>query len=56
VGDDYRGCLRIDVRRSTGLYRRIEGWAQAIVSSNRGQNSQASNPLNVLPGKDSNLR
>ncbi len=34
VGDDYRGCLRIDVRRSTGLYRRIEGWAQAIVSSN----------------------
>ena len=34
VGDDYRGCLRIDVRRSTGLYRKIEGWAQAIVSSN----------------------
>jgi transcriptional regulator with XRE-family HTH domain len=44
VGDDYRGCLRIDIRRSTGLYRRIEGWAQAIVSSNCRQNSQASNP------------
>jgi hypothetical protein len=27
VGDGYRGCLRIDVRRSGDLYRRIEGWA-----------------------------
>jgi transcriptional regulator with XRE-family HTH domain len=26
VGDGYRGCLRIDVRRSGDLYRRIEGW------------------------------
>jgi hypothetical protein len=34
VGDDYHGCLRIDVRRSTDLYRRIEGWAEAIM--NRG--------------------
>jgi hypothetical protein len=31
VGDDYRGCLRIDVRRSSGLYRRIEGWSAAIM-------------------------
>lgn len=31
VGDTYHGCLRIDVRRSTGLYRKIEGWAQAIM-------------------------
>ena len=30
VGDTYHGCLRIDVRRSTGLYRQIEGWARAI--------------------------
>jgi hypothetical protein len=27
VGEGYRGCLRIDVRRSGDLYRRIEGWA-----------------------------
>jgi hypothetical protein len=27
VGEGYRGCLRIDVRRSSDLYRRIEGWA-----------------------------
>ncbi len=27
VGAGYRGCLRIDVRRSCDLYRRIEGWA-----------------------------
>lgn len=26
TGDTYRGCLAIDVRRSTELYRRIAGW------------------------------
>jgi hypothetical protein len=30
VGSDYHGCLRIDVLRSSGLYRKIEGWARAI--------------------------
>ena len=29
TGEDYHGCLRIEVRRSTGLYRKIEGWAAA---------------------------
>jgi hypothetical protein len=32
VGDTYHGCLRIDVRRSADLYRRIEGWAEAIMN------------------------
>ena len=32
TGDEYHGCLRIDVRRSSGLYRRIEGWSAAIMS------------------------
>jgi hypothetical protein len=32
TGDGYRGCLRIDVRRSSGLYRRIEGWSAAITN------------------------
>jgi hypothetical protein len=27
VGEGYRGCLRIDVRKSGDLYRKIEGWA-----------------------------
>jgi hypothetical protein len=27
IGEDYRGCLRIDVRKSGDLYRRIQGWA-----------------------------
>lgn len=31
VGEGYRGCLRIDVRRSRDLYRRIEGWAAAAM-------------------------
>jgi hypothetical protein len=31
VGESHRGCLRIDVRRSGDLYRRIEGWAAAAM-------------------------
>jgi transposase len=31
VGEGYHGCLRIDVRRSGDLYRRIEGWAAAAM-------------------------
>jgi hypothetical protein len=31
VGEDYHGCLKIDVRRSSDLYRKIEGWASAIM-------------------------
>jgi transcriptional regulator with XRE-family HTH domain len=33
TGDDYHGCLRIDVRRSADLYRKIEGWATAAMTS-----------------------
>jgi hypothetical protein len=29
TSDGYHGCLRIDVRRSCVLYRKIEGWASA---------------------------
>jgi hypothetical protein len=29
--DNYHGCLRIDVRRSVDLYRKIEGWASATM-------------------------
>jgi hypothetical protein len=32
VGESYHGCLRIEVNRSSGLYRRIEGLAEAIMS------------------------
>lgn len=33
VGDNYHGCLRIDVRGSAELYRRIEGWAEAAMNA-----------------------
>jgi len=33
TGEDYHGCLRILVRRSTSLYRQIEGWASAAMMS-----------------------
>jgi len=32
VGEGYYGCLRVDVRRSSGLYHKIEGWAGGIMS------------------------
>jgi transcriptional regulator with XRE-family HTH domain len=31
VGEGYHGCLRIDVRRSGDLYRRIQGWASGAM-------------------------
>jgi transcriptional regulator with XRE-family HTH domain len=30
VGADYHGCLRLEVKLSAGLYRRIEGWVRAV--------------------------
>jgi hypothetical protein len=33
TGGDYHGCLRIDVLRSSALYRQIEGWATAAMSA-----------------------
>lgn len=30
-GNDYHGCLRIEVRRSSHFYRQIEGWARAAM-------------------------
>ena len=50
----YHGCLRVDVKRSCELYRKIEGWATAIMRGIRPENGQALNP-DALPGEDSNL-
>jgi hypothetical protein len=33
VGEDYHGCLRIEVRQGSDLYRKIDGWAEAIMSA-----------------------
>ena len=30
TSDTYHGCLRVDVRRSCELYRKIEGWVSAV--------------------------
>jgi transcriptional regulator with XRE-family HTH domain len=32
VGEDYHGCLRIDVLRGGNLYRKIEGWTEGITA------------------------
>jgi transcriptional regulator with XRE-family HTH domain len=34
TGAGYRGCLQVRVRQSCDLYRKIEGWAAAIMSGN----------------------
>ena len=36
VGADYHGCLVVGVRQSADLYRRIEGWAGAIMADAQG--------------------
>ncbi|MEW9529009.1 helix-turn-helix domain-containing protein [Microbispora sp. NPDC049125] len=37
VGDGYHGCLRIDVRRSGWLYRKIEGWMLGVTNGRAEQ-------------------
>jgi hypothetical protein len=32
TGEQYRGCLRIEVRQGAALYRRIEGWAAGAMN------------------------
>ena len=68
VGAGYYGCLRVVVRRSTGLYRQIEGWATAAMaappsSTTRGRLADTSAEGNwpdpglsmaQLPGEDLN--
>ncbi len=41
TGGDYHGCLRIDVRRSSALYRKIEGWAAAAMAGTVAWNESA---------------
>jgi hypothetical protein len=40
VGEDYHGCLRIDVYRSADLYRKIEGWAASSMAAHRAANPE----------------
>lgn len=58
TGDGYRGCLRLEVRRSAGLYREIEGWVRAAVTSQDkqpGELAAGTRTSTELPGEDSNL-
>jgi hypothetical protein len=43
-GEDYHGCLRISVRRSADLYRRIEGWASAAMQRTGDHMLQTAGP------------
>ncbi|HEX9065162.1 MAG TPA: hypothetical protein VF843_08635 [Streptosporangiaceae bacterium] len=60
TGDTYHGCLRVRVRRSSGLYRQIEGWALGCMSapplaSGTEARLEPTQRESVLPGEDSNL-
>ncbi|HEV3164750.1 MAG TPA: hypothetical protein VGZ22_12045 [Isosphaeraceae bacterium] len=54
VGQDYHGCLRIDVRGGADLYRKIEGWAEVIMNGISTSTVKSRTPFG-LPGEDSNL-
>lgn len=43
TGADYHGCLVINVRRSSGLYRQIEGWASAATAAHPPDSSPSTN-------------
>jgi hypothetical protein len=66
TGQDYHGCLRVQVRRSVDVYRMIEGWASAVMTiphvpagaghahaDTYGKTLEQS--AISLPGEDSNL-
>lgn len=55
VGEDYHGCLVIDVLRSAELYQRIAGWAEGAMRACSGPAGEDPNLAGVLPGKDLNL-
>ncbi len=55
TGDDYRGCLRVDVKQGGELYRKIEGWASAAARAAKEPDDHGQGSTS-LPGKDSNLR
>jgi predicted transcriptional regulator len=55
TGDSYRGCLRIDVRRSAKLYREIEGWVRAATGAGDAADLARVRTRSELPGEDSNL-
>lgn len=46
TGDGYRGCLVVSVRRSTNLYRQIEGWFNGLAQS-AAQGVLALEPTNL---------
>ena len=51
---DRDGCLRIEVLRSSGLYRKIEGWASAAMTP-QSETNYFLEPDKLLPGEESNL-
>jgi transcriptional regulator with XRE-family HTH domain len=50
VGADYHGCLIVDVLQSAALYRRIEGWARAALTSSRYRDDVAPGLCREPPG------
>jgi hypothetical protein len=51
VGENYHGCLRIDVRRSAELYHRIEGWAKGYHGPQLGSKWPSIEPGLAAPGE-----
>lgn len=55
IGTAYHGCLKVEVRRSSDLYRKIEGWANAAISAAQRPSAEKIYVLEPLPEEDLNL-
>ena len=47
IGPDYHGCLTIKVRSGADLYRKIEGWASAVMAAHDGSDDQPWSPATL---------
>jgi hypothetical protein len=52
TSDGYHGCLRVDVRRSCELYRKIEGWASAATGATGAPDRVRSSAVTIFPSKE----
>lgn len=47
IGADYHGCLTINVRLGADLYRKIDGWATAVMAAHDGTDNQSGIPATL---------
>jgi hypothetical protein len=56
TGNNYHGCLRIDVHRSAEFYRKIEGWASAAITGQGETGAESVQHRTQLPSSRGRIR